>query len=522
VTGPNALDIRKGSVHPKPVDIPVEESTLPGSQVMEAIGQLVSTIDHDRVARQPVEGTGCSLKDFCSHHSESFDRKGDHISAKNWLNEAEELLATLRSTNEQKVACTAYKLTGEAKCWWQDKKVVLVTDLGSETTISWEVFKHEFNRHFFPRVVQEAKAREFLDLVQGEMSVIEYAAKFLQLLRFGLYLILTEEKKAKKFEQGLNSRIQIMMSCFDIWDFSQLVDKASIYEESLKENAAEYADQKKRTQGTGTSVRGARPAKRMVVGSFPPQRPQGCTSGNPPASSQRNQTSELCKKCNRVHWGLCRMATGTCYRCGQFGHFSKDCVSKGAAQKPLVLARVYALVLGESEGGSEVVTGTIPIPGFEASILFDSGATHSFISVVFVGLSRLVMRTLEPSLAITTPVRKTVVCKRVVCECPVNICGRVLPTNLVVLPMFNYDIILGMDWLTKHSMIIDCVLKQVTLTPWGEEKVTYVGKRARSLPPTISATQVRKLIVGGDQAFLAFIVTPTKQAKKNLEDIPVM
>jgi hypothetical protein len=60
------------------------------------------------------------------------------------------------------------------------------------------------------------------------------------------------------------------MSCFDIWDFSQLVDKASIYEESLKENAAEYADQKRRTQGTGTLVRGAGPAKRMAVGSFPP------------------------------------------------------------------------------------------------------------------------------------------------------------------------------------------------------------------------------------------------------------
>jgi hypothetical protein len=74
------------------------------------------------------------------------------------------------------------------------------------------------------------------------MSVIEYAAKFLQLSRFGLYLILTEEKKAKKFEQVLNSHIRIMMSCFDIRDFSQLVDKASIYEEILKENAAEYAE----------------------------------------------------------------------------------------------------------------------------------------------------------------------------------------------------------------------------------------------------------------------------------------
>jgi hypothetical protein len=74
------------------------------------------------------------------------------------------------------------------------------------------------------------------------MIVIEYATKFLQLLRFGMYLILNEEKNAKNFERGLNFRIWIMMSCFDIHDFSQLVDQASIYEESLKENATEYVD----------------------------------------------------------------------------------------------------------------------------------------------------------------------------------------------------------------------------------------------------------------------------------------
>jgi hypothetical protein len=48
----------------------------------------------------------------------------------------EELLATLGCTNEQNVAYAAYKLMGEVKCWWQDKKVVLVANLGSETAIS--------------------------------------------------------------------------------------------------------------------------------------------------------------------------------------------------------------------------------------------------------------------------------------------------------------------------------------------------------------------------------------------------
>jgi hypothetical protein len=70
-TGPNALEIEslEGNVHLKSVDIPVYETAPLGSQVMDAIDQLVSALDRDRVMRQPVEGIERSLKDFCSHHS---------------------------------------------------------------------------------------------------------------------------------------------------------------------------------------------------------------------------------------------------------------------------------------------------------------------------------------------------------------------------------------------------------------------------------------------------------------------
>jgi hypothetical protein len=58
---------------------------------------------------------------------------------------------------------------------------------------------------------------------------------------------------------------------------------------------------------------------------------------------------------------------------------------------------------------------------------------------------------------------------------PVSICGSVLPTNLVVLPMISYDIILGMDWLVRHSAIIDCTWKQVMHKSWGGGEVKYIG-----------------------------------------------
>jgi hypothetical protein len=84
-TGPNVLEIGspEGNVHLELVDIPTCETTPLGSQVMDVIGQLVLALDRNRVARQLVEGTWCSLKDFCNHHSKSFDEKGDHICTEN-------------------------------------------------------------------------------------------------------------------------------------------------------------------------------------------------------------------------------------------------------------------------------------------------------------------------------------------------------------------------------------------------------------------------------------------------------
>lgn len=51
-----------------------------------------------------------------------------------------------------------------------------------------------------------------MNLVQGGMSVKEYAAKFIQLSQFAVYLIPDEEKKAKKFERSLNPWIRTMMA----------------------------------------------------------------------------------------------------------------------------------------------------------------------------------------------------------------------------------------------------------------------------------------------------------------------
>jgi hypothetical protein len=135
------------------------------------------------------------------------------------------------------VKYATHRLTSKEKRWWQLKKDLLVLDLGSEHATTWEIIRDEFHKQFFPWVVQEAKMREFMDLVPWGIN----ATKFIQLSRFTVYLIPYKEKKAKKFKRGLSPRIKTMMTCFDIRNFSQLVDRTSMYEENLKENATALA-----------------------------------------------------------------------------------------------------------------------------------------------------------------------------------------------------------------------------------------------------------------------------------------
>lgn len=133
--------------------------------------------------------------------------------------------------------------------------------------ITCEMCKYEFNNHFFTRAVREAKAREFMDLIHGGMTVTEYASRFVQLSRFATYLILDVKKKAKKFKRGLNPRIRTMMAYFDIQNLYQLVDHASIYEERLKENMTAIVEHKKRSLVPKTTSSGRMgTGKRMVVG----------------------------------------------------------------------------------------------------------------------------------------------------------------------------------------------------------------------------------------------------------------
>ena len=115
----------------------------------------------------------------------------------------------------------------------------------------------------------------------------------------------------------------------------------------------------------------------------------------------------------------------------------------------------------------------------------------------------------------------SVVVNRVYRDCPIRIREYEFLGDLIELSFREFDVILGMDWLSRHQVVVDCRMKRVTLrTPSGEE-VTFIDERSNRLSNAISTTTARMMVRKGCEAYLAYVID-TKKAEPSLSGIPTI
>ena len=85
-----------------------------------------------------------------------------------------------------------------------------------------------------------------------------------------------------------------------------------------------------------------------------------------------------------------------------------------------------------------------------ARILFDSGASHSFIAASRVRELGLVVETLEEPMHVSSPLGTRVSVDMICRGCELEILGILLTVDLRVMDMMEFNVILGMDWLMTH------------------------------------------------------------------------
>ena len=115
-------------------------------------------------------------------------------------------------------------------------------------------------------------------------------------------------------------------------------------------------------------------------------------------------------------------------------------------------------------------------------VLFDFGASYSFVDVSCVKDLGLEVETLEEPLQVSSPLGTRVNVDKICRDCELEISGILLTVDLRVMDMLEFDVILGMVWLMAHKVLIDYYCKRViAYTPEGD-CFMFQGDKHDALP----------------------------------------
>ncbi|KAL3729742.1 hypothetical protein ACJRO7_026822, partial [Eucalyptus globulus] len=175
---------------------------------------------------------------------------------------------------------------------------------------------------------------------------------------------------------------------------------------------------------------------------------------------------------------------------------------QGGPIRPLAQGRTYAITRGQAEDAPNVITSTVSLNDHAAYALFDPGAIHSFIAEQFVKLIGLSPELLESVVSISTPLKDKVLVALGCSGCKLVIGERVGEIDLIVLAMYDFDVIIGMDWLTKQRAKMDCYRKLIQFNPLGGESFEFIGSQGGPSIALISSLEATRLLDGGCQGYL--------------------
>ena len=132
-----------------------------------------------------------------------------------------------------------------------------------------------------------------------------------------------------------------------------------------------------------------------------------------------------------------------------------------------------------------VIHGTILLSHLWARVLFDSGVSHSFIAASVVIELGLEVKALEEPLYVSSPLgimaRIGMICR----GCELEISGILLTVDLRIIDMSEFDVILGMDWLTAYRVVIDCERRRATAYTQDATCVVFQGDKNDILPQMV-------------------------------------
>lgn len=153
-----------------------------------------------------------------------------------------------------------------------------------------------------------------------------------------------------------------------------------------------------------------------------------------------------------------------CFNCDQIRHYKNQYSEPVIADK----GKVFALEPSSSipttvEKGKSVMEGTLLIHSISVRVLFDIGASHSFICQCLVNKLRLDISYLLTSLRVANPIGGYATLDMRSDQLELDLLGHKFTCSLYVYDFRGFRIILGMDWLDRNDARIFCLDGEISL-----------------------------------------------------------
>ncbi|XP_073317296.1 uncharacterized protein [Primulina huaijiensis] len=473
----------------------------------------------------PQHGVKFHYESLRKNRCPTFSGAADPEVSQSWLKNVETQLRLLEVPEALKVDVVVPFLEDKAGKWWE----AISPTMTVAGPIIWQHFREAFLKQYYPAEVRMQKLSEFENFNQApDMSVVEYTSQFNVLGSYAPTIMADEVLKLHRFKKGLNSRIQSALAVYQPANFSDLMGAAIRAEADIQRREKEFKN--KRPMNSQSSHNNQTFKK--------PNQSSGPSKGPSPATNY--QAIKPCPTCHLRHLGKCRRVSGVCFGCGKPGHRMAECPdatnrtsgpgkgdgsnSRVNANKPWENkpnARVFAMTQEEADDANDVVSGTIFIQQVPAYVLFDCGATHSFMSKRFAKKLGCEPEKLNELFRIATPTSRAIETDEIYWDCIISIGEQTFSADLIQLIMVDFDIILGMDWLARNSAIVDCKGKRVKLRTPDQEEVVFHGK-SKERKSLLSASQAWRAMKSGEDIYLAMVSEIKEEVERKLEDIPTV
>ncbi|KAJ9567039.1 hypothetical protein OSB04_003005 [Centaurea solstitialis] len=430
-----------------------------------------------------------SFKSFRSSGATEYTGQSDPVLAMQWVQNTEKVFRTIRVSDEDKVRYASAMLTDRALVWWDNTYESL--DSNTRENMLWDEFRSKFFEQYCPMDLQRRLEKEFWDLKQGTMTVMEYETEFNRKLRFAQRFLSTEDDKVERFVGGLRKEIRNFLVNREVPSFVKAVEFARRCEHDLSIPDDPVPAAKRPCTGKTSTVPTHRSPKFLMS-----KRGQthNATRTTPQAYSLQSNAPRICQRCGKNHVGRCNIESSSvrcfccgevghvrttcprkeeaCYSCGVLGHKQRNCPrgkgaeSKASVQRPTMggassqkeevpkaRARAFQITAEEARDEPDVVTGIFLVNSQPTRILFDSGATNSFVSHDFVRYMKSVPFILPIPFTVDTANGVTLVADRVFRDCSLVLDNHDFLVDLISIDIRGFDVVIGLHFF--HGYVLD-------------------------------------------------------------------